>query len=160
MGNAARARRVIGSVIAAGAVLIGSVGTAAAVPAPKYQITVTDDFSSGSIEFVVATVPPVVEPGTYKVSLVNDSIGPHVLIGYKIPDGWTEAQFLEALNSDAPPPDGAFEVGDVFSKPGQVHQKKVELTTEGTYGYFCPIPTPAGVPHFNLGFVGTFEVAG
>ena len=27
------------------------------------------------------------------------------------------------------------------------------------YGYFCPIPTPAGTPHYRLGFVGLFDVA-
>ena len=163
MRNPVRARRVIGSVIAAGAVLIGSVGTAAAVPAPKYQITVSDDFSSGSINFVVATVPPVVEPGVYKVGFANNSIGPHVLVAVGgLPDDLTVEEFIEvidAVEAGAPPPEGAFEAGAVFSAPGQDHQKKFDLTAEGQYGYFCPIPTPAGTPHYQLGFVGLFEVA-
>jgi hypothetical protein len=121
--------------------------------------------ASGTKETVTVTGPPFVVDGMgdravgeAKIELVNDSPGPHVLIVYKIPNGWTKAQFLEALNSDAPPPEGAFEVGEVFAKPGNRAQKKFNFQTTGTYGFFCPIPSPTGVPHFNLGFVGTFEV--
>ena len=49
-------------------------------------------------------------------------------------------------------------MGAVFAKPGNRAQKKFEYVATGTYGFFCPIPSPLGVPHFNLGFVGTFEV--
>jgi hypothetical protein len=159
MSNTARTPRVIGSVIAAGAVLMGSIGVAGAAPPPKYQVTVSDEFDeAGNINFVVATIPPVVPAGTYKVGFANNSVAPHVLITYKIPNGWTTAQFLEALNSGAPPPADAFEVGAIFAKPGQDHQKQANLTLPGTYGYFCPIAPPGGEPHFNEGFVGVFDV--
>jgi hypothetical protein len=59
----------------------------------------------------------------------------------------------------APPPEGVFEAGAVFAKPGQEHQKLFDLTSLGQYGYFCPIRTPAGTPHYQLGFVGLFDVA-
>jgi hypothetical protein len=49
--------------------------------------------------------------------------------------------------------------GAVFAKPGQSHQKKFDLTAEGTYGFFCPILTPDGTRHFELGFVGLFELS-
>jgi hypothetical protein len=71
------------------------------------QVTVTDDFSSGSIRFVVATVPPVVEANTYKVGLANNSIGPHVLVAVGgLPEGITVneyIQILDAVNAGAPP---------------------------------------------------------
>jgi hypothetical protein len=95
--------------------------------------------------------------------LVNNSIGPHVLVAVGgLPEDITEAQFIEVLdqvNAGAPPPAGAFEAGAVFAKPGQDHQKQFDLTSPGQYGYFCPIPTPAGTPHYKLGFVGFFDVA-
>jgi hypothetical protein len=123
------------------------------------QVTVSDIGSPPAITFDVSLDGATLDAGNTKVVFDNGSIGPHVLVLFKIPDGATEAQLLAALNSGAPPPEGAFEVGAVFAKPGQEHQKQVDLTLEGTYGYFCPIPSPAGVPHFNMGFVGVFEVS-
>ena len=128
-------------------------------------VTVSVAVASGTKETVTVTGPPFVVDGMgnrpvgeNKIELVNDSPGPHVLIVYKIPNGTTTAQLLALLNSDAPPPEGAFEVGEVFAKPGNRAQKKFDFVVTGTYGFFCPIPSPLGVPHFNLGFVGTFEV--
>ena len=128
-------------------------------------VTVSVAVASGTKETVTVTGPPpwVIEMddrpvGESKIELVNDSPGPHVLIVYKIPNGTTTEQLRLLLDSGAPPPAGAFEVGDVFAKPGNRAQKKFQFEQTGTYGFFCPIPTPAGVPHFNLGFVGTFEV--
>ena len=164
MRSSMRARRLLGATALAVAVLVALAPVAGATTAPpKLPVTVTDDFSSGSIRFVVATVPPVVPADTYKVGLANNSIGPHVLVAVGgLPDGITEAQFIEVLDAvgaGAPPPEGAFEAGAVFSKPGQDHQKLFDLTSPGQYGYFCPITTPAGTPHYKLGFVGFFDVA-
>jgi hypothetical protein len=121
------------------------------------------DFSSGSINFVVATVPEVVPADTYKVGLANNSIGPHVLVAVGgLPEGVTVdglIELVEAVEGGAPPPEGAFEAGAVFAKPGQDHQKLFDLTSPGQYGYFCPIRTPTGTPHYRLGFVGLFDVA-
>jgi hypothetical protein len=123
------------------------------------QVTVTDDFSSGSIRFVVARVPSVVDADTYKFGLANNSIGPHVLVAVGgLPEGITVDQLIQLLDAGEPP-EGAFEAGAVFAKPGQAHQKLFDLTSPGQYGYFCPIPTPAGTPHYKLGFVGLFGVA-
>jgi hypothetical protein len=123
------------------------------------QVTVTDDFSSGSIRFVVARVPSVVDADTYKFGLANNSIGPHVLVAVGgLPEGITVDQLIQLLDAGEPP-EGAFEAGAVFAKPGQAHQKLFDLTSPGQYGYFCPIPTPAGTPHDKLGFVGLFGVA-
>lgn len=137
---------------------VGTVVPAGAVPSTKADVRVTDDFSSGSIRFVVDGIPELVDPDVYKVVFTNDSIGPHVVVGYKIPDGWEGDDLLAALRSDEPPPEDAFFVQAVFAKPGQTHQKKFDVTLPGTYGYFCPIETPSGIPHFDLGFVGVFEV--
>jgi hypothetical protein len=135
---------------------------AAGAAAPiKYQVTVSDDFSNG-INFVVATVPPVVPADTYKVGFANNSVAPHVLVAVGgLPTDITVDEFIElidAVNAGAPPPAGSFEAGAVFSKPGQDHQKQFDLNTPGQYGYFCPIPSPDGTPHYKEGFVGLFEV--
>jgi hypothetical protein len=163
MRSSMRARRLLGATALALAVLVAMAPVAGAAAPPKFQVTVTDDFSSGSIRFVVATVPPVVPADTYKVGLANNSIGPHVLVAVGgLPEEITVDEFIEVLDAvegGAPPPEGAFEAGAVFSKPGQDHQKLFDLTSPGQYGYFCPITTPDGTPHYKLGFVGLFNVA-
>jgi hypothetical protein len=156
--------RLLGATALAVAVLVAMAPVAGAATAPpKVQVTVTDDFSSGSIRFVVDGVPQVVAPNTYKVGLANNSIGPHVLVAVGgLREDITVDEFiavLDAVEGGAPPPEGAFEAGAVFAKPGQNHQKLFDLTSPGQYGYFCPIPTPAGTPHYKLGFVGFFDVA-
>ena len=145
--------------------LVLATAPAAGAAAPvKYQVTVSDDFSGGTIEFVVATVPAVVEAGVYKVGFANNSVAPHVLIAVGgLPSGITEAGFIAILDSvftGNPPPAGVEVVGDVFSKSGQDHQKQFDLTAPGQYGYFCPIPSPDGTPHYKEGFVGLFDVVG
>jgi hypothetical protein len=163
MGIHLRARHAFGATALAVAIVFGMVSAAGAAPAPKYQVTVSDDFSSGSIRFVVATIPDVVEPGTYKVGLANNSIGPHVLIAVGgLSEDLTVDQFIELVDGveqGGPIPDGVFVAGAVFSKPGQDHQKQFDLTAEGQYGYFCPILSPAGTPHYKMGFVGLYDVA-
>jgi hypothetical protein len=160
MVNTRWARRVVGVGITAVAVLLGPIGSAGAEFTPKHQIAVSDDRSSGSIRFVVEPVPATFEPGSYKVGLDNNSIGPHVFIAVGgLPDDLTVEELVAFLDSGAPPPAGVFEAGAVFAKPGQSHQTKFDLTTEGQYAYFCPITTPAGTPHYQLGFVGLFDVA-
>ena len=158
-----RRARLLGATALAVAVLVAMAPVAGAAAPPKFQVTVTDDFSGGGIRFVVATVPPVVEANTYKVGLANNSIGPHVLVAVGgLREDITVPEFIEVLDAvegGAPPPEGAFEAGAVFAKPGQDHQKLFDLTSPGQYGYFCPIPTPAGMPHYQLGFVGLFDVA-
>jgi hypothetical protein len=91
--------------------------------------------------------------------LVNNSIGPHVLVAVGgLSQDITVDEFIGILDAGEPP-EGAFEAGAVFAKPGQNHQKLFDLTSPGQYGYFCPITTPAGTPHYQLGFVGLFDVA-
>jgi hypothetical protein len=155
--------RLLGATALAVAVLVALAPVAGATTAPpKLPVTVTDDFSNG-IRFVVDGVPAALDADTYKVGLTNNSIGPHVLVAVGgLPDTITVDEFidvLDAVESGAPPPEGAFEAGAVFAKPGQAHQKLVDLTSPGQYGYFCPIRTPAGIPHYQLGFVGLFDVA-
>jgi hypothetical protein len=163
MRSSTLARSALSAAAVAMLVLVGSASIAGASAPPKYQITVSDDFSSGSISFQVATVPAVVPAGTYKVGLANNSIGPHVLIAVGgLPEDITVDGFIDlidAVNAGAPPPEGVFDAGAVFSKPGQDHQKLFDLTQPAQYGYFCPIQTPAGTPHYKLGFVGLFDVA-
>ena len=153
-------RRVAAAVVVAVVAVVGTTSVAGAAAPTKFQVVVTDDFSSGSIEFVVATIPAVMESGRYKVGLANNSIGPHVFIAAGgLDEGITVDEFIELIdaNPEGPPP-GVFDAGAVFSKPGQDHQKIFDLTTPGQYGFFCPIQTPSGVPHYKLGFIGLFDV--
>ena len=153
-------RRVAAAVVVAVIAVVGTTSVAGAAAPTKFQVVVTDDFSSGSIEFVVATIPAVMESGRYKVGLANNSIGPHVFIAAGgLDEGITVDEFIELIdaNPEGPPP-GVFDAGAVFSKPGQDHQKIFDLTTPGQYGFFCPIQTPSGVPHYKLGFIGLFDV--
>ena len=73
--------------------------------------------------------------------LANNSVEPHVLIAVGgLPEGLTVDGFIaliDAVNAGEPPPEGTFEAGAVFSKPGQDHQKLIDLTSPGQYGYFC-----------------------
>ena len=73
-------RRAAALAVVGAALLVGTTSVADASAPPKFQVTVTDDFSSGSIQFVVAPVVPVVPADTYKIGFANNSIGPHVLI--------------------------------------------------------------------------------
>jgi hypothetical protein len=158
------ARHALAATAAAVALVMGTATGAGALAPPKYQLTVSDDFSSGTIRFEVATVPPAFAPGVYKVGLANNSIGPHVFVAVGgLQEGLTVDEFIaiiDAVEAGEPPPEGAFEAGAVFSKPGQDHQKQFDLTAPGQYGFFCPIPSPTGTPHYKMGFVGLFEVTG
>jgi hypothetical protein len=157
-----RTRQLVTVAAVAGALLIATGSTVGASPPQKFQLTVGDDFSGGTIEFVVATVPPVLPAGTYKVGLANNSVAPHVLVAVGgLPAGMTVEEFIagiDAVTAGAPPPEGLIFAGNVFAKSGQDHQKQFDLTTPGQYGYFCPIVSPDGTPHYKEGFVGLFEV--
>jgi hypothetical protein len=132
---------------------------AGATKSTKSTITVTDDFSSG-IRFVVDGMPAVVDAGAHKLELVNGSVGPHVILtAGLLPEGTTTEQFLELVRANPEgPPEGIFEAGATFAQPGHRAQKVHDLSQPGTYGYLCPIPTPSGVPHYELGFIGVFVV--
>jgi hypothetical protein len=153
--------RAVGVLLVAFVALVLPASVASAEAPTKVQVTVTDDFSSGAIRFVVTPAPSEVPADTYKVRLINNSIGPHLLVAVGgLPNDLTVDEFIAFLNSGAPPPAGVFEAGAVFSAPGKVHQKQFDLTAPGQYGFFCPLTTPAGTPHYQLGFVGLFDVVG
>ena len=153
--------RAVGVMLVASLALVLTASVASAKAPTKVQRTVSDDFSSGSIRFVVTT-PSEVQADTYKIQLINNSIGPHVYVAVGgLPEDLTVDDFIEvidAVEGGAPPPEGTFEAGAVFSAPRKVHQKQFDFTVPGQYGFFCPITTPAGTPHYKLGFVGLFDV--
>jgi hypothetical protein len=148
--------------LAAGALVLTASVAGASAPI-KFQVTVTDISPPPNIRFSVAPVPPEVEPATVKVGFANNSIAPHVLVAVGgLPEGITLTQFRNIVDAvekgTAPPPEGAFVAGAVFSKPGQDHQKLFDLNTPGQYGFFCPIVGPNNVAHYDEGFIGLFEV--
>ena len=149
------ARPVVLVTLGVATLMVALVSSAGAAPPAKYQITVSD--SPGG--YVVATIPPLVADDTYLVGFANNSAEPHVfiLVG-GLPEDLDVDGFIALLDSPAPPPEGVFEAGAVFSKPGQDHQKKFDVNQTGRYGFFCPIPNPDGVPHYQDGFVGLFDV--
>jgi hypothetical protein len=153
-------RRVVGVMVVASVALALTASAASAKATTKFAVTVTDNFAIPPIRFEV-TDPPS-EADRYKIQLINNSIGPHVYVAVGgLPDDLTVDDFIEvidAVEGGAPPPEGAFEAGAVFSAPGQKHQKKFDFTVPGRYGFFCPITTPAGTPHYKLGFIGLFDV--
>jgi len=152
------ARPLLFVIPAVGALLFGLVSIVDAGQPTKYQVTVSDS-SSG---FVVETIPPLVADDIYKVGFANNSVESHVLVVVGgLQPGITEDEFadiLDAVGAGAPPPEGAFEAGAVFAKPGQDHQKLFDVTTTGQYGFFCPIPGPDGTLHYKQGFIGLFTV--
>jgi hypothetical protein len=162
MEGTSRASRVVVGALVAATLLFGAVTPAGAAPPQKHQVTVNDTFDGPPfVPFIVSEMPTAA--GIYKMGLANNSVGPHVLVVIGgLDPGLTEDEFRDIVHAvetaGAPEPEGSFFVGAVFSKPGQDHQKLMDLTTEGKYGYFCPIPTPNGTPHYDLGFVGLFEV--
>jgi len=155
--------RAVGVMLVACVALALPASVASAKAPTPLTRTVTDDFSIAPIRFVVSPTPSVVPADRYRIQLINASIGPHVYIavGGLDPD-ITEAEFidvLDAVQAGAPPPEGAFEAGHVFSAPGKFpHRANFDFTAPGQYGFFCPIETPTGIPHYQLGFVGLFDV--
>jgi hypothetical protein len=155
--------RVVGvTLVASVALALTAAGASAKAPTPITR-TVTDDFSTGSIQFVVTPTPAEVPADRYRIQLINASIGPHVYIAVGgLPEGITVPgfiQLIEDFEAGVPPPEGTFEAGAVFSAPGKFpHRKNFDFTSPGQYGFFCPIRTPAGTPHYDLGFVGLFDV--
>ena len=127
----------------------------------KYQVTCPTTSRAAAL-VLVADRPGGSATGHSQGRIANNSVAPHVLVAVGgLPAGITEEQFIDLLDAfyaGTPPPAGVFDAGAVFSKPGQDHQKQFDLTTPGQYGFFCPIPSPEGVPHYKEGFVGLFKV--
>ena len=156
-------RRVVSAAVVAVVAVIGTASVAGAAPPPKFQLVVFDESPPPDIHFSVVPVPEEIEPVNVKVGLANNSIAPHVLVPVGgLPASITVPEFIELLDAvaaGAPPPEGSFSPGGPnFVKPGQDHQKQLDLTTPGRYGFFCPITSPDGTPHYKEGFVGLFNV--
>ena len=156
--------RAVGVLLVACMALVLTASVASAAAPTKVQGTVEDDFSIGSIRFDVSAFDSVVSAGTYKLALSNESIGLHFYVAVGgLPDDISDNEFIEVLDAvvaGAPPPEAVFGRAMSSQSPGQRHQAQFDLTAPGQYGFFCPIPTPDGTPHYKLGFVGLFDVAG
>ena len=119
MKGSGQTRRLLGAAALSMAFVVLTAPAAGAAAPAKYQVTVSDDFSGGTINFVVATVQPVAPAGTYKVGFANNSVAPHVLIAVGgLPAGITVGEFIElidAVNAGASPPEGSFDA-DSYSR--------------------------------------------
>lgn len=159
--GASRVLRIAVGMVAAGAVTFGPVSAADATAPIKRQIVVNTSTIGPPLD--VVGLDEGLAAGNYKLGFANNTPGDHVLvIVHNLPaDVDTVAEFsalITAVESGAEPePPDAF-VGAVFSKPGTNHQRQFDMSEPGQYGYFCPIPTPSGTPHYELGFIGLFNV--
>lgn len=158
--HTSRPVRLLGGLVVLGLLVLAPASPVAAVKSTKATITVSDDFSVPPIRFDVGGVPAEIDAGAYKFELVNGSVGPHVFITASgLPEGTTADEFLLLVQANPDgPPEGIVETGATFAQPGHRSQRVHDLTEPGTYGFLCPIRTPAGVPHYDLGFIGVFEV--
>ena len=160
MGGSRVLRIAVGA-CAAGALAFGPVSAADAAEPIKRQIVV--NAVGGPTPLQVVGLADGLAADNYKLAFANNTPGDHVLIVVNnLPAGVDTIQEFRDLivaveSGQVPEPPDSF-VGAVFSKPGQNHQRQFDMSEPGQYGYFCPIPTPSGTPHFDLGFIGLFNV--
>lgn len=133
----------------------------------------------GAVEIGMAEMyfeVPELAAGPQIWNVVNNGQQVHHAILAGVPQGTTEEQVLDLINSEfggpaASPEDGAtpaepalaFEdVEDVFEtlllSAGQQNWYEVDLQP-GTYAMICFMPDPSGTPHVMLGMIEVFSVA-
>ncbi len=148
-------------------------------------VTVTGELAEmeevpGAVEIVMAEmyfeVPETFATGPQIWHVVNNGQQVHHVVLSRVPDGTTEAQVLELVNSEFAGPPASPEAGatpvetalsfedveDVFFSllfsSGQANWYEVDVEP-GTYAMLCFMPDPSGTPHVMLGMVKVFTVA-
>ncbi|HEX2171504.1 MAG TPA: hypothetical protein VHL09_03550, partial [Dehalococcoidia bacterium] len=103
--------------------------------------------------------PDTVPAGWTSIRLVNQGQEPHHLTLLKLAEGRTVADFMNAMQSDAPPPPGLFteEGGPNGITPGTDAIAVVNLEP-GTYILACFSPSPDGTPHIAKGMMKPLTV--
>lgn len=149
------------------------------------NLTVTGEMPAGeevagAVEIVMAEMyfelPDTLATGPQIWKVVNNGQQVHHVILAGVPDGTTEEQVLELINSEFAGPPASPEAGatpvesvlsfedvtDVFDtllfSSGQANWYEVDVQP-GTYAMICFMPDPSGTPHVMLGMIEVFTVA-
>lgn len=105
------------------------------------------------------TAPMRVEGGLITVRLVNRGTEPHYLRLMRLAPGKTLADFAAWRESRTPAPEWLSGAGGVAPvMPGDSADQTTVLGA-GTYVLLCSYPTPDGVPHVQMGMMGSLRVA-
>jgi hypothetical protein len=137
-----RGRRAVATFAVAALMLVGAAGTAGA----SKETVLVESFEYG---FNL----PDFEPGKFKLELSNIGLEPHLIAIAEVPEGVTAEEVIadESLIIR--------EVAFAFALPGETAKGKLKELTAGNYAFACFVETPEGVPHFELGMLGEFQVA-
>lgn len=135
-------RRAVATMVAAALILVGAAGTAEA----SKEAVLVEAFEYG---FNL----PDFEAGKFKLELSNIGAEPHLIAIAEVPEGVTAEEVIadESLIIR--------EVAFAFALPGETAKGKLKELTQGNYAFACFVETPEGVPHFELGMLGEFQVA-
>lgn len=142
------------------------------------EMPAVDDVA-GAVEIVMAEMyfelPETLATGPQIWKVVNNGLQVHHVILAGVPDGTTEEQVLELINSEFAGPPASPEAGatpveaglsfedvtDVFDtllfSKGQANWYEVNVRP-GTYAMICFMPDPSGTPHVMLGMIEVFTV--
>jgi plastocyanin len=127
--------------------LLGTLAATAdgAVPAPAQDLGATQTATQAATRIVVAMADYEFAPG----EIVVKAGAPVELV---LANLGAEDHRLNAVA-----PDGTV-VRSEIPAPGELTVLGTTFTTPGVYEVYCPIRTPDGIPHRDLGMVGTLIV--
>lgn len=101
--------------------------------------------------------------GVVTFELENVGTQPHEFATGRIDSGKTTDDLLKALKSGKDPSNFPWIhpfPGVPIVSPGEKISITREVVNEGTYVFFCFLPSPQGKPHVDFGMIQSLEVAG
>jgi uncharacterized cupredoxin-like copper-binding protein len=106
-------------------------------------------------------MPEVIAGGAVTFEFVNAGRDLHEFALVRLDDGRGVEDILAAFDTAQEPDwwDAASLPGVPLLSPGHEVRVTASLDSQGTYAFFCPLPTADFTPHMALGMVRTFEVA-
>ncbi len=128
----------------------------------------TGEAADSSVVEIAATeysysMPQEMEGGVVTFEFENVGVQPHEFAVGRIDAGKTSDDLLKALKSGKDPSNFSWIhpfPGVPIVSPGEKISITREVEDEGTYVFFCFLPTPQGKPHVDLGMIQSLEVAG
>lgn len=144
--------------------MVAACGNDAAVPSGVG----TKDASAANLVKIDATeysysMPQKVAGGVVTFELANVGAQPHEFATGRIDAGKTTEDLLKVLKSGKDPSNFPWIhpfPGVPIVSPGEEITITREVEEEGTYVFFCFLPTPQGKPHFDLGMIQSLTIAG